>query len=302
MKFHPKLLLSLVSVFSLDAVAVADTKDKDKKTAKEKEEVATGPQFAFVCLNDLELASEEEWKKSLTKWLDLKSDDQIKEFEMEVEEKKGKGASTVSFDVGENAFVVGMMEAPIPKKDIEYACMNSFLWPKAGKVMAKHKSHMIVMCLGEYDSACAKALALSRVIAATSECHNTAGIYWGHADIVHSPDAFRKMIDGASEKMEDIPTLAWVGFLREPGKKEGTVNFYTSGLSEFGAKEVEIINSKKKPSEIMELLGGLSTYLLVKGDVVKDGDTVGGTEEEKIKSKWADSHIGREGKVIRIDY
>ncbi len=80
------------------------------------------------------------------------------------------------------------------------------------------------------------------------------------------------------------------------------MNFYTRGLSEFGAKEIEILNSKKKPSEIFEFLSGLCTYLLVKGDVIEDGDTVGGSDEEKIKTKWADSHIGLEGKVIRIEF
>ena len=276
--------------------------DDGRKTDQGNKQPSSGPAFAFVCLNDKQPASEKAWKKSLQTWLQLKSEDEVEKFEMEAEKRGGKKASTISFDVDGRPFVVGMMDVPVPKDDIDYAVMNSFMWPQAEKVMAKHKSHMIVMALGNYDSPPAKSLALSRVIAAATECHNTAGVYWGHAATVHAPKTFREMIAGAGVTMETVPTIAWVGFLHEAGDKKGTVNFYTRGLSEFGAKELEILNSRKKPAEVLKFLTGLCTYLMVKGDVIKDGQVLGGTSAGKVMTRWADSHIGLEGKVIRLDY
>ena len=303
MNFFLRLsLFSLCFVCHLPLIADDAKVGGDAGAKKQEADLPAGPVFAFVCLNEEGPASEKAWKKSLEKWFTLKSTDEIKEFEIEADEEHGKKASTVSFTIRKQAFMIGMMGAPVPEEDIEYACMNSFLWPEAKKKLEKHKSHMIVMCLGDFGSGIKKGLALSRVIAAATECHDTAGVYWGYAATVHSPEMFRKNIKGAGEKPEDLPTLAWVGYLREAGEVEGTVNFYTRGLTAFGAKELEVLNSKEEPAEIFEFLTGISTYLLMNGDVIKDGDTVGIEGGEKINTKWADSHIGLEGRVIRIEY
>ena len=101
--------------------------------------------------------------------------------------------------------------------------------------------------------------------------------------------------------MTGLPTHLWVGFLFARND-DGTIDRYTDGLDVFGVKEVEVIESKRKPSELIDLIGGVAAYQIWVGDKIKDGDTVGGDAKERIKTKFAESEIGREGTVLRIKY
>jgi hypothetical protein len=125
-------------------------------------------------------------------------------------------------------------------------------------------------------------------------------VYWGHANTVHKPDLFRELMEDAGPDMDSIPTPLWVGFLRARNEKDG-VDVYTSGLSAFGAMECEVIASHQPPSEIVSLLSGLGAYLIDRGNVIGNGHTVGGDENHRIRAHHADSAIGREGKVLRIE-
>jgi hypothetical protein len=197
--------------------------------------------------------------------------------------------------------MIAEMSIPIPKDDIEYACANSFLWPSAQETIKDHPAHLVVIATGTFASPAEEALWLSRAICAVSEEYDAAGIYWGHASVVHEPSTFRKLIGDAGVQMEKLPVPLWVGFLRAANEKGG-VDVYTDGLDAFGVMECEVINSRRRPSEIIDLLSGLSAYLISKGNVIEDGNTVGGSAEEKIIARHAPSAIGREGKVLQIQH
>jgi hypothetical protein len=112
---------------------------------------------------------------------------------------------------------------------------------------------------------------------------------------------FRKLTVDAVKKAQDLPTLLWIGFLRT-NHDDGSVSFYTKGLVEFGCMELEIVRSKKKPTDVFGLLHDTAQYLIFTGNVIKNGDTIGGDAEEKIKTRYADSEIDPDRKVIRIEY
>jgi hypothetical protein len=159
---------------------------------------------------------------------------------------------------------------------------------------------LIVVAVGDFKERYDRSLFLTRVVAACTEAFPTAGVYWGDAATVHSPAMFREAAVESIKKMEDVPALLWVGFLREK-HKDGTISFYTKGLAEFGCMELEVVHSRHKPSEIFDLLHGTAQYLIYEGNVIQDEDTVG-SEETKIKTRYSKSAIDRKGKVIRIDY
>lgn len=69
-----------------------------------------------------------------------------------------------------------------------------------------------------------------------------------------------------------------MGFLFQSHEGEKT-SIYTRGLTAFG----------------------LSPHLIFAGDVIEDGDTVGGTEEEKIKVYLEKSQLDR-SKVLQVDF
>ncbi len=53
--------------------------------------------------------------------------------------------------------------------------------------------------------------------------------------------------------------------------------------------------------ELRQRLENMTLYLLEHGLVIKDGDTVGGDEKEKVKVSYADSAFGSKERVIRLN-
>lgn len=209
---------------------------------------------------------------------------------------------TESYDIDGASTTIGMMPIPIPSGDIDYACMNSFLWPEAAEAFCEQTCHVIVVVLPrESESPAQQGIRLSRSIAAVTETYDAVGVYWGHGCIVHQPELFRDLLKDADSDMNSLPIPLWVGFLRSAGEKGG-MDVYTSGLGAFGAMECEVVGSHKNPMEIIQFLSSISAYLIDKGNVIQDGNTVGGDENQRITANHAASVIGREGRVLRIEY
>jgi hypothetical protein len=191
------------------------------------------------------------------------------------------------------------VNSPIPKDDIEYAADNSTHWPDAAAKLAGHKSHLNITVTGTFRDAGDLALFLSKVLAACTETYDAAGVYWGHATLVHSPEFFREKIREATP--EKLPVFAWVAFIRSKGKEEGTYDLFTRGLDVFGVMEVEVIGTKYEPVAVMAMVSELSRFLLNNGNVIKDGHTVD-SPSGKVRTSHANSALGREGKVLRIEF
>ncbi len=256
-----------------------------------------GPMFAFVALRSDTLPDEEAMKAALAKWHEVPVGAVVK-----TEADSPDNRKTEAYDVDGASTMIGMMGIPIPSGDIDYACMNSFMWPDAAEAFREQTCHVIVIVLPrEGESPAQHGVRLSRSIAAVTETYDAVGVYWGHGSIVHKPEHFWHFMENADSDMNSLPIPLWIGFLRSPGENGG-IDVYTSGLSAFGAMECEVIGSHRKPMEIINFLSGVSAYLIDRGNVIKDGNTVGGDENERIIARHADSAIGREGKVLRIEY
>ena len=165
--------------------------------------------------------------------------------------------------------------------------------------LASHKSHLNVTVTGKFVDAVDLALFVSRILAACTETYDAAGVYWGHATLVHSPAFFREQIRTATR--EKLPVFAWVAFIRSKGKVEGTYDLFTRGIDSFGAMEIEVIGTKYEPQAVIAMVSSLSSFLLQKGNVIEDGHTID-APEGKIRTSHAASALGREGKVVKIEF
>lgn len=256
-----------------------------------------GPEFAFLCLADGRVPKLDELQAKLASWFKLSGPGEIKDLKSTTTD----GKTVITCSAAGRPFTFSLVAEPIPKADIDYACENALAWPEATLEMARQKAQLLVLASGDYPSPAEKALAVSRAVAAASECFSAVGIYWSHASIVHSPAAFREEIKDSDATRDKLPAMLWVGFLVAPGKTGG-MDVYTRGLEPFGTMEIEVIDSKKKTEDLFAILNAAAAYLIDQGNVIKDGDTVGLTPTENVPSHYAESAIGRSGKVIRLDY
>jgi len=255
-----------------------------------------GPPFAFLCLRSDRLPDSEELGRQLNKWLKTTETNPISELKVDKE-----GALTVSFQFDGHPFVAGLIDQPIPAKDLDYACKNSFFWPEAAEALSHHSSHLIVTALGDYDKPWQRAMRLSQVMAACIDSFDSIGVYWGHASVVHAPSFFLQGMREAEPNVNRLPVELWTGFLRTE-RDDKSVDMYTDGLDVFGCMEFEIVQSKLPMPELFEMLISMSRYVIFNGNVIGDGDTVGSNANEKIVTHFSKSAIGRKTEVIRLAY
>lgn len=243
---------------------------------------------AMVALKDAKLAEAEAFGRALAKHLPDAA--QVKNLAV----KDG----VLSFDYRRAVGVVALMPAPIPWSDVEGPCATSWMWKEATAEMKGHLAHLIVTLKGKAKDRIEMALALTQVVAAAVESHHAAGVYWGDGTVVHAPKVF---VEQAAEATRDsLPIALWVEF-RLRANPDRTVNVVTTGLAPFGAMEIEVIQSRKDPRAVLPFVMDLA-LLLLNGEKIADGDTVGGSEDEKVKTRHAASVRMREGKVLRVEY
>ena len=63
---------------------------------------------------------------------------------------------------------------------------------------------------------------------------------------------------------------------------------FTSGMRFFGYEEMEIVDSPKQPNDLLGFLLSISEYVLSEGVELKDGETIGFSEEQKLPITLSD--------------
>jgi hypothetical protein len=205
----------------------------------------------------------------------------------------------IAFDMGDMSLIGGLMPKPIPWGDLEGPCRMSWLWPEAEEQLRAHAGHLIVTAMGSEDPlARAKALTIG-LAGILGACPEALGVYWGDATLVIPSGLFQDM---AREILPGgLPLFLWIDF-RAGKNEDGTTGGFTTGLAALGHMEFETGNATDGVGELRERLFGLANYVLENGPVIKDGNTVGADENEKIRVVYSESMYGHEGKVMRLDY
>lgn len=199
-----------------------------------------------------------------------------------------------TFDVEGRSVMLIAINVPIPQPEIDEACDYSWMWKDARKEMAQQKAHVIVTSIDE--SAPQAAMDCSRIIAAVAKAGDPAGIYWGNAGHVLEPAFF---IDAVNSFPSGLPVLLWVCLRLSSDGPKGPFTLTTLGMNNFGHRELEVLNSRRGPGDLRMMCYSLIDYLLEKGPVLKNGDTFGADENERMKVEHTTSKF-RKGEPVLL--
>jgi hypothetical protein len=194
--------------------------------------------------------------------------------------------------------MVATMPMPIPKGDIDFAAERSWMWKTAAEEMQAQKAHAIVMCVPNGEPV-QEALAVSRMICATAAAGVPVGVYWGNGGQVHSVKFFADAVKNMSHD-DMLPVMLWIGLAITGHSERGPFTLSTLGMPHFGHKELEIIDSTMPIGELRMMAYELVNYLIRTGPVLKDGDTCGGSENQRFKAEHTTSRFRKGEPVIRL--
>jgi Domain of unknown function (DUF4261) len=180
--------------------------------------------------------------------------------------------------VADGAMITGMrIDAPYPAP-LSSVAQFAYWWPNAATEAARSTSHVLVVCnWPKYSrlNAHVRHLILVRELV---EQLPVIGVLWGSALV--QADRFK----GEFAHMQQnnvVPFSLWVliQFSKQPN---GNTLISTLGMRDFEQMEIET-ESALPFGQTFDLVRKFGSYILVNGPVVKDGETMGLTAEQRIK-------------------
>lgn len=201
------------------------------------------------------------------------------------------GDTAVALAVNGQAVVIMMVDDPLPPDAWEPAARRAS-W-NAGPALAEGYAHAVIALIDAADTH-AKALngaaAVTIVLAALAAILPAKAAVFTEAETVQKPsvlaDHVRHLLEG------QIPIPLWVGLAlthAEPSPEGARrISVSTTGLRPFAGREIEFLPTSLDPMEVGRRIIGLAAYLVGNGPVIRDGDTVGMSNDERIAVTYAD--------------
>ena len=194
----------------------------------------------------------------------------------------GEGASangdhtTLVFDVDGMTVAASLMQAPVPGGEAEEYAHSNFMWKEAVQAARAHTAHIMLAVIDRKHRYLDQGRLYVKVVSACLKAPNALGVYTNGT--VWAPDYFIK----AAQDMHggDLPILDLVFIVLCQG--EAGVCGYTNGLRAFGREELEVVDSKQAPADIHMLLLNVSSYLIGSDVQLRDGETLGYTQDQKL--------------------
>ena len=209
---------------------------------------------------------------------------------LEISEVSGDDSSA-TFVIDGALVALALMDLPIPSQEFEELYAYSYLWQDVEKETQEHTQHAIVSILSDNLSPVETYSLLTKVNASILKTSQSSiGIYQGSTTLLLPKDLYLDLADLLKEEMLPLQ-------LFNQGDK---TSIYTYGLKEFGKTEIEIIESPMNSDDLYYFLLSILQYVLGSDVTLKDGETIGFSEDQKIKITESKA-VFLEGNSLKLD-
>lgn len=251
-----------------------------------KEDNQTGAFVAFVLL------SKNRWdKKKLIN--DCKTDWNI-ELSDNDNDSNDDTLVTVTDDI---TLAIALMPAPVPNEEAEYYASANYMWENAVETTKSHKAHILVSVLGKNTDLIDRGRLFTKIVSSCLKQENAIAVYTDGA--VFQPQFYREVASFMRQDEDALPILDWVWF--GVYRTDEYTGIYTYGMRKFGKEEMEVYAANTDLNDIRDFLLDIATYVLEYDVTLKDGETIGFSEEQKLGIALSDA-IALEGKSLKIEY
>lgn len=178
--------------------------------------------------------------------------------------------------IGESIVALSLIDRPVPEGEAEYYAQGCYMWEDAVNHVKKHQAHIIVSLIANDITTKEAMLIQSQIIDACLQFDQAIGVYGD--EIVWPKHIY---IDIMHDYVKDgiLPIFLWV-YLGIVTNEDGN-HIYTLGLKTFGHYEIETLPSNIPLDELHEFLFNIVCYIIDQNAVLRDGETIGMSENQK---------------------
>lgn len=206
------------------------------------------------------------------------------------------GKKVILLRVAGGTVMVGLIDAPLPKGQINDLCASAWYWRQACEATSMHKAHVVVSVLDTTLDRLDASLLLTDAVASLMD-GNAIASYWGAS--LQSREAFLRQSAKISRELP--PAWLWVNF-RVTNDVEKGFSLSTQGMEDFDLREIEAKDVNRTGREVFTLLVGMGQYLISKGAVIKDGETIGDSPALNIRVRQGPSYWREGATVYRVTW
>lgn len=189
------------------------------------------------------------------------------------------------------------MPVPIPGNEIQETASFNYYWENGKIESTKHKGHIIVSITNGGSNPIKENLLFNKVVSSILNKSKSLGVYIGGRTLLISKAFYQENVEDISEENLPINNLIYFGIRTENNKH----SVYTYGLKDFGKQEMEIVESKHNLEDLLGMMYNLTSYVIVSNVTLKDGETIGMSEKQKLKIKQTKGKY-LDGQTLKIDY
>ena len=194
-----------------------------------------------------------------------------------------EGVATATLPGG--ALGLAVLPLPIPSGDLEGPVKLAWHWPDAAAAVASHTAHVIVHSGSTTLPPLEVRLALTKLVGVVLRHSDAVGVYVGDALLVRSAQDYAA--DASSASPEVLPLLSWIGF--QLVREDTGYSVYTTGLTHFGLKELEVRSTTRPVPELLGMLADVAHYQIATGRIIGDGETVGASADDRTRVRYQSS-------------
>lgn len=250
--------------------------ENTNNTEKKEGNVLAG----FVLYNDANM----DWarfRKSLKDDWGIETEDEVKD-------------GALVFHTEGMVVACSLMPNPVPNKEAEECAKNNIMWKDGAEEVAKHQAHVMMAVMNKFD-AMEQALLFAKIAYSLLKLDNAIGIYKNPT--VYEKQFYMQFAESIKQGEMPVPILLYTGMYLA---KDGLCAF-TQGMTFFGKNELEVVDSKQQPDKVISFMFSIEEYVLSEDVELKDGETIGFSEEQKLHISVGDG-ISVKGTTAKIGF
>lgn len=206
------------------------------------------------------------------------------------------GGSLVAM-MGDITLVVALMPTPVPNEEAEYYASANYMWKNAVEAAKSHKAHILISVLGKDADLLEAGKLFTKVVSSCLKQDHAIAVYTDGA--VFQPQFYREVASFMQQDKDALPILDWVWF--GVCRTDEYTGIYTYGMRKFGKEEMEVYATNANLNDVRDFLLDIVTYVLDSDVTLKDGDTIGFSEEQKLRVTLSDA-VALGGKSLKLEY
>jgi len=199
------------------------------------------------------------------------------------------------FKIEGEMVALAYMPAPIPWEDIQGSAQYAYNWQTATQDLENHNGHAIVSIMSSQKNQKERFTILSKLLCSILSTSNSIGVYQGSQTLLIPKSQYLENIE---EIKQGTPLTLWIYIGIRPSEQGNSI--YTYGLSNFAKQEMEVINSKLQIEELYNFISNISAYVINSDVTFRNGETLGYTEEQKIKITTSKGQF-TEGQTLKLE-